>query len=82
MNYIKTYEQLKEDNGYSASGGGKLKHEVTLPNNWKIYLQGNPYAQAVLNTVLTKQGGMASDRQWEILQRAKRGDKGPYHPKN
>lgn len=82
MEIIKTYEQLKEENGAPAAGGGKWKHEVTLPNNWKKYVQGNPYAQAVLNTVLNSQGGWASDRQWEILQRAKRGDKSPYHPKN
>lgn len=81
MKSIKTYEQLIEEI-QDQSDSGKFVHQLTLPNNWKIYVQGNPYAQAVLNTVLTKQGGMASDRQWEILQRAKRGDKTPYHPKN
>jgi hypothetical protein len=81
MDRLKTYEELSNENE-SPGGVGKWKHQITQPNNWKIYVQNNPYAKAVLNTVLNNQGGWASDRQWEILQRAKRGDKSPYHPKN
>lgn len=47
-----------------------------------LSMQNNPMPIAILNTIMTKQNGMASDRQWEVLKRAESGDKTPYHTKN
>jgi hypothetical protein len=59
-----------------------LKHKINSEKYWKRILHGNDFAMKILVTVLTKQNGMATDRQWEVLKRAESGDKTPYHPKN
>ena len=59
-----------------------LKHKINSEKYWKRILDGNDFAMKILVTVLTKQNGMASDKQWEVLKRAESGDKTPYHPKN
>jgi len=59
-----------------------LKHKINSEKYWKQILDGNDFAMKILVTVLTKQNGMATDRQWEVLKRAESGDKTPYHPKN
>jgi DNA-binding CsgD family transcriptional regulator len=55
----------------------KIKSEVY----WKQTLKGNDYALSVLNTIMTKQDGIATDRQMGVLNRAKNGDKN-YSTKN
>lgn len=47
-----------------------------------LSMQNNPMPIAILNTIMTKQNGMASDRQWEVLKRAESGDKTPYSTRN
>ncbi len=59
-----------------------LTHKINSEKYWKKVLYGNDFAMKILDTILSKQNGMASDRQWEVLKRAESGDKTPYHPTN
>jgi len=60
----------------------KFPHEIKSETFWRQVLKGNDYALKVLDTVMKKQKGFASDRQMEVLDRARRGDKSPYLTKN
>jgi multimeric flavodoxin WrbA len=60
----------------------KFPHEIKSETFWKQVLKGNDYALKVLDTVMKKQKGFASDRQMEVLDRVRRGDKSPYPTKN
>jgi hypothetical protein len=40
------------------------------------------YATRILDSIMKKQNGFASDRQMEILRRVEKGDNSPYHTKN
>ena len=60
----------------------KFPHEIKSEKYWKQILAGNSYALNILDTVMKKQKGFASDRQMEVMRRVEKGDKSPYHPKN
>jgi hypothetical protein len=60
----------------------KFTHKINSEKYWRRILDGNQFALKILDTVMKKQNGMASDRQWEVLKRAEIGDKSPYHTKN
>ena len=71
-------------NNYSSwlnENSEKFPHEIVSETYWRQILKGNEFALKILDRCM-KQGGRASDRQWEVLQRAKRGDRSPYHPRN
>lgn len=57
-------------------------HEIKSELYWKQILKGNDFVLKMLDTIMKKQKGFASDRQMEVLKRAQRGDRTPYHPKN
>lgn len=61
-----------------------LKHKINSEKYWRRILDDNrfKFALDVLNTIMAKQNGMATDRQWAILKRAETGDTSPYHPRN
>lgn len=75
-NHVNSYPQWLNENSE------KFPHEIVSETYWRQILKGNEYAMKILDTCMNRQKGRASDRQWEILQRAKRGDRSPYHPKN
>jgi hypothetical protein len=75
-NYISQYSTWINENKE------KYPHDLGSESNWRQILKGNDYALKVLDTCFAKQDGKASDRQWEILQRGRRGDRTPYHSKN
>jgi 8-oxo-dGTP pyrophosphatase MutT (NUDIX family) len=57
-------------------------YEIKSEKFWRGILFGNKKALEILDTVMKRQGGFASHAQMEVLNRAKRGDKSPYHTKN
>ena len=61
-----------------------FKHKINSEKYWRRILDDNrfKFALDVLNTVVTKQNGMATDRQWTILKRAENGDTSPYSTKS
>jgi len=60
----------------------QFPHEIKSETYWKKVVSHDQYALKVLDTVIKKQQGFASDRQMQILDRARRGDKTPYSTKN
>ena len=60
----------------------KFPHEIKSEKYWRQILGQNKCANEVLDTIMTKQHGMASDRQMAILRRVERGDTSPYPTKN
>lgn len=75
-NIVSTYSSWLNENRE------RFPHDIGSESNWQKILMGNEYALKVLATCFAKQDGKASDRQWEILQRARRGDRTPYNSKN
>ena len=63
---------------YNVNENTQIKSE----KYWKQILSGNDYALKILDTVMKKQKGFASDRQMEVMRRVEKGDKTPYSPKN
>jgi len=53
----------------------KFPHEIKSEAYWKRILFDNPYALRILDTVMTKQNGKASDKQMGIFRRVERGEK-------
>lgn len=73
---------LNLDRDRSTLDEAVLPHEIKSERYWRQILAGNDYALKVLDTVMLKQGGRASDRQMQIMRRVERGDRGPYSTKN
>lgn len=73
MNNFKTYNEWIFE-GY----------EIKSEKFWNQILVGKKfeYAKEVLDTIMKKQNGIATERQWNILQRAKRGNVEKYSTKN
>ena len=63
---------------YNVNENTQIKSE----KYWKQILSRNDYALKILDTVMKKQKGFASDRQMEVMRRVEKGDKTPYSPKN
>lgn len=59
-----------------------FRNKINSQSYWEKVLAGNEYALKVLKTVMEKQGGFASDRQMEIFNKVKNGDKSSYSSKN
>ncbi len=65
-----------------------FSHEIKSEKYWRQILKNvnnssqREFATKVLDTIMTKQNGFASDRQMEILRRAEKGDNSPYNTKN
>lgn len=57
-------------------------HKINNENYWRKILDGNKFATDILDTIMKKQSGRASERQMEILKRVESGDKTPYSTKN
>lgn len=70
MKYIKLFEE------------SHFPHEIKSERYWRQILAGNDYALKVLDTVMLKQGGRASDRQMQIMRRVESGDRSRYSTKN
>lgn len=70
------------DNFNQYINESKFTHKIKSEKYWRAILGNNKYGNKVLDTILHKQNGFASDRQYEILKRIERGDTKPYHPKN
>jgi hypothetical protein len=62
--------------------GVEKKIEIKSEKYWRAVLSHDPYALKVLDTIMRSQKGFASERQMQVLDRARRGDKTPYHTKN
>lgn len=56
-------------------------YEIKSEKFWRTILAGNKKALEILDTIMKRQGGFASHRQMEVLNRVKRGDKSPYPTK-
>jgi hypothetical protein len=59
----------------------KFSNEIKSEEYWKSVLKGDKYALKVLDTVMKKQKGFASDRQLDIMKRVASGNKS-YSTKN
>lgn len=87
-NFLKDPENIERHSKYQdAKSLGLIEsvdkpYEIKSESFWKSILAGNKKALEILEIVMKKQGGFASHRQIEVLNRAKRGDKSPYHTKN
>lgn len=57
-------------------------HQIKSEDYWRKVLQGNKYALDVLDTIMKRQQGRASDRQMNILRKGEKGDRTPYSTKN
>jgi hypothetical protein len=55
--------------------------EIKSEKYWRQVLSSK-YALDILNTIMQKQNGWASERQYAILNRERNGDKTPYSTKN
>jgi hypothetical protein len=60
----------------------KFPHEIKSEKYWRNIVYGDKYLGEVLDTIMKKQGGRASDRQMAVLRRKERGDTSPYPTKN
>jgi multimeric flavodoxin WrbA len=60
----------------------KFPHQIKNEKYWRQILSGNQFAIGILDTVMKKQRGFASDRQMEVMRRVETGDKSPYSTKN
>lgn len=60
----------------------QFPHEIKSEKFWRQALAGNEFALKVLDTVMKRQKGFASDRQMAIMRKVERGDTTPYHTKN
>jgi len=60
----------------------KFPHEIKSVEYWLQILVDSPYALRILDTIINKQSGFASDNQMNILRKVERGDKRPYNSKN
>lgn len=60
----------------------QFPHEIKSEKYWRHIIGNDQYAHQVLDTIMFKQRGFASDRQYALLKRLERGDTTPYHPKN
>jgi hypothetical protein len=80
----KVKESMSRFFGFSqfVNEAEKFPHEIKSETYWRQVLKGNDFALKILDTVMKKQKGFASDRQMEVLDRVKRGDKSPYPTKN
>jgi hypothetical protein len=72
------HENWSESNESSR----EFPHEIKSEAFWRKAVAHDRFASSVLETVLKKQRGFASDRQMQILERARRGDRTPYSPRN
>jgi multimeric flavodoxin WrbA len=90
---LKGLNKIKESMKFLKFGdflheAAQFPHEIKSESYWKKIIDSVPnisqrtYLSSVLNTVMKKQGGKASDRQMEVLRRAASGDKTPYSTKN
>lgn len=59
----------------------KFCNEIKSEQYWRKVLQSDKYAIKVLDTVMKKQKGFASDRQMDIMKKVASGDK-KYSTKN
>ena len=72
------FVELSDTNGNKDKNDSeveKFPHEIKSEAYWKKILFDNPYALGVLNTVMTKQSGKASDKQMNVFRRVERGEK-------
>lgn len=63
-------------------GSTKFPHLIKSEPYWRKILSGNQFALSILDTIMARQNGYASDRQMQVLRRIERGDASPYHSKN
>jgi len=76
METVKNFETFVNENE------SKFPHEIKSEKYWRQIVGNDKYANDVLDTIVKKQRGKASDRQMAILRRVERGDKSPYPTKN
>lgn len=75
------FEDFLEENS-------QFKHEIKSESYWRSIINSlsnfsqRKYLEEVLETVMKKQNGKASDRQMSVLRKAASGDKTPYSTKN
>ena len=60
----------------------KFPHEIKSEKYWRHIVGTDKFAGDVLDTIMKKQGGRASDRQIQILRRLENGETSPYSTKN
>ena len=60
----------------------KFPHEIKSEKYWRHIIGNDQFVNSILDTIMFKQRGFASDRQMQILRKLERGDTTPYHPKN
>jgi len=60
----------------------KFPFELKNERYWRNVCYNDKYLTAVLDTIFKRQGGRASERQYDVLKRKEMGITTPYHPKN
>jgi len=73
---VKTFTQ------YVSEARSKFPHEIKSEKYWRDMVYGDKFLNDVLDTIMKKQNGFASDRQMSVLRRKVSGDTTPYSTKN
>jgi hypothetical protein len=74
---------LKYDEFINEAGPNpKFPFELKSERYWRSVAYNDKYLNDVLDTIFKRQGGFASDRQFQVLKRKELGIKTPYHTKN
>lgn len=73
---VKTFMQ------YVSEARSKFPHEIKSEKYWRDMVYGDKFLNDVLDTIMKKQNGFASDRQMSVLRRKVSGDTTPYSTKN
>ena len=82
QNAREVYDYKKPEPSESIEESVQFPHEIKSEKFWKQILVRNDFALKILDTVMKRQKGFASDRQMEVLRRVEKGDKSPYNTKN
>lgn len=78
--HVASFHQFITEAVHSYSD--RFPHEIKSEKYWRAIVYGDKYLSDVLDTIMKKQGGRASDRQMGVLRRKERGDTSPYPTKN
>lgn len=65
-----------------AGPSPRFPHALKSESYWRNVAYGDKFLNDVLDSVFKRQGGFASERQFQVLKRKELGIKTPYHTKN
>jgi hypothetical protein len=76
MGIVKTFGSFVNESN------SRFPHEIKSEKYWRQMAYGDKFLNDVLDTIMKKQKGFASDRQMALLKRKASGDTTPYSTKN